>query len=138
MSRVRLIAEPWDIGHGGYRLGGFPPPFAEWNDRFRDTMRRFWRGDDGVAAEFATRFRTQAESDRFRVAALLSGTVEPTPKQFFLATAHSLTLHSSEFIDAFIRDYLQRSPSDRLIRVIRVLSQPIQKINYVPNLIPNL
>lgn len=68
----------------------------------------FFKSDDW-RAEFATRFRTQAESDRFRVAALLSGTVEPTPKQFFLATAHSLTLHSSEFIDAFIRDYLQNS-----------------------------
>ena len=61
LSRVKLIAEPWDIGPGGYRLGGFPPPFAEWNDRFRDTMRRFWRGDDGVAAEFATRFAGSAD-----------------------------------------------------------------------------
>ncbi len=39
---ARLIAEPWDIGHGGYRLGQFPPPWAEWNDRYRDSMRRFW------------------------------------------------------------------------------------------------
>ena len=45
LSRVKLIMEPWDIGPGGYQLGAFPPPFAEWNDRFRDTVRRFWRGD---------------------------------------------------------------------------------------------
>jgi len=42
LRHARLIAEPWDIGHGGYRLGRFPPPWAEWNDRYRDTMRRFW------------------------------------------------------------------------------------------------
>ncbi|MFO1159472.1 MAG: glycogen debranching protein GlgX [Reyranellaceae bacterium] len=46
LSRVKLIAEPWDTGLGGYQLGNFPPGFAEWNDRFRDGVRRFWRGDD--------------------------------------------------------------------------------------------
>ena len=50
---VKLIAEPWDIGPGGYQLGAFPAPFAEWNDRFRDTTRRFWRGDAGQAADMA-------------------------------------------------------------------------------------
>ena len=49
----KLIAEPWDIGPGGYRLGGFPPGFAEWNDRYRDTIRRFWRGDDGMLPDLA-------------------------------------------------------------------------------------
>src|SRR5690606_29023676 len=44
---VKLIAEPWDVGHEGYRLGAFPPGFSEWNDRFRDTVRGFWRGDPG-------------------------------------------------------------------------------------------
>jgi glycogen operon protein len=47
LSRVKLIAEPWDIGEGGYRLGAFPPPFGEWNDVFRDSVRRFWRGEPG-------------------------------------------------------------------------------------------
>lgn len=51
-----IIAEPWDIGMGGYQLGGFPAPWGEWNDRFRDTMRRFWRGDEGMIGEVATRF----------------------------------------------------------------------------------
>jgi glycogen operon protein len=45
LSGVKLIAEPWDVGDGGYRLGAFPPPFMEWNDRFRDDVRGFWRGD---------------------------------------------------------------------------------------------
>ena len=49
-----LIAEPWDVGPGGYRLGEFGAPFLEWNDRFRDKVRRFWRGEAGMLGEFAT------------------------------------------------------------------------------------
>jgi glycogen operon protein len=49
-----MIAEPWDMGEGGYRLGGFRPPFLEWNDRYRDGVRRFWRGEVGIG-ELATR-----------------------------------------------------------------------------------
>ncbi|HTH74817.1 MAG TPA: glycogen debranching protein GlgX [Trinickia sp.] len=55
LSSVKLIAEPWDCGPGGYQVGGFPPGWAEWNDRFRDTVRAFWKGDDGVAPELASR-----------------------------------------------------------------------------------
>ncbi|MFC7005844.1 glycogen debranching protein GlgX [Bowmanella sp. JS7-9] len=51
-----LIAEPWDIGPGGYQLGNFPVNFSEWNDRYRDVIRRFWRGDSAMLAEFARRF----------------------------------------------------------------------------------
>ncbi|MFT5504645.1 MAG: isoamylase [Gammaproteobacteria bacterium] len=53
LSRVKLIAEPWDIGPGGYQLGGFPKGWAEWNDQFRDTVRRFWRGDPGMLPHLA-------------------------------------------------------------------------------------
>jgi glycogen operon protein len=55
LSSVKLIAEPWDCGPGGYQVGGFPPGWAEWNDRYRDTVRAFWKGDDGTLAELATR-----------------------------------------------------------------------------------
>jgi glycogen operon protein len=55
LNRVKLIAEPWDTGPGGYQLGAFPSPFAEWNDKARDDMRRFWRGDGGVTADFSSR-----------------------------------------------------------------------------------
>ena len=55
VSRARLIAEPWDIGPGGYQLGRFGPDWAEWNDHFRDATRRFWRGDQGLRGELATR-----------------------------------------------------------------------------------
>ncbi|MDO5641431.1 MAG: glycogen debranching protein GlgX, partial [Paracoccus sp. (in: a-proteobacteria)] len=56
LANIRLIAEPWDIGPGGYQLGNFPPPFLEWNDRFRDGLRRFWRGDGPISdlAAFVT------------------------------------------------------------------------------------
>lgn len=55
LSRVKLIAEPWDLGEGGYQVGNFPPGWAEWNDRYRDTMRAFWKGDGGLIGEFAQR-----------------------------------------------------------------------------------
>jgi glycogen operon protein len=55
LTQVKLISEPWDIGPGGYQLGNHPPGFAEWNDRFRDCARRYWRGDDGQRPELAAR-----------------------------------------------------------------------------------
>jgi len=55
LSGVKLIAEPWDTGDGGYQLGQFPPGWSEWNDRFRDTVRRFWKGDAGQVPELASR-----------------------------------------------------------------------------------
>lgn len=58
---AKLIAEPWDPGPGGYQLGHFPSPWSEWNDRFRDATRRFWRGDDNAAGEFAMRLRGSAD-----------------------------------------------------------------------------
>jgi glycogen operon protein len=55
MAGVKLIAEPWDIGPYGYQLGNFPPGWAEWNGQYRDTIRRFWKGDQGLVAELASR-----------------------------------------------------------------------------------
>ena len=55
LSEAALIAEPWDIGPGGYQLGKFPPQFLEWNDRYRDDVRRFWRGDGHTLGSLATR-----------------------------------------------------------------------------------
>ncbi|MCK5747559.1 MAG: glycogen debranching enzyme GlgX, partial [Oricola sp.] len=60
LTKVKLIAEPWDIGPGGYQLGAFPPPFMEWNDRFRDGIRRYWRGDPGRAPDLADRLTGSA------------------------------------------------------------------------------
>jgi glycogen operon protein len=55
ISQLKLISEPWDIGPGGYQLGNHPPGFSEWNDKYRDNVRRFWRGDPGQAPELAAR-----------------------------------------------------------------------------------
>jgi isoamylase len=64
LAYVKLIAEPWDVGWGGYQLGRFPPGWAEWNDRFRDAVRSFWRRDGGRIGELAERFA--GSSDVFR------------------------------------------------------------------------
>jgi glycogen operon protein len=64
LAYIKLIAEPWDLGLGGYQLGHFPAGWSEWNDRYRDTMRSFWRGDGGRVGEFAERFA--GSSDLFR------------------------------------------------------------------------
>lgn len=58
---LKMIAEPWDIGPGGHRLGAMPPRWSEWNDRYRDTARRFWRGEDGIVADLATRLTGSAD-----------------------------------------------------------------------------
>ena len=55
LSQVKLIAEPWDLGEGGYQVGNFPTKWTEWNGKYRDTVRRFWRGDGGGVSELATR-----------------------------------------------------------------------------------
>ncbi|MGK5681610.1 glycogen debranching protein GlgX [Actinoplanes sp. URMC 104] len=56
VSRVKLIAEPWDVGDGGYQVGGFPSLWTEWNGRYRDSVRDFWRGEPASLGEFASRF----------------------------------------------------------------------------------
>ena len=61
LSHVKLIAEPWDCGPGGYQVGGFAPGWAEWNDRYRDTIRAYWKGEAGKLAEVATRLTGSAD-----------------------------------------------------------------------------
>jgi len=56
ISQVKLIAEPWDVGEGGYQVGNFPPGWSEWNGKYRDCLRDFWRGQDETLGEFASRF----------------------------------------------------------------------------------
>jgi isoamylase len=61
LSEVKLIAEPWDVGAGGYQVGNFPPGWNEWNDKYRDCMRSYWKGDGGLIGEFARRFSGSAD-----------------------------------------------------------------------------
>lgn len=64
ISQVKLIAEPWDVGEGGYQVGQFPPVWAEWNGRYRDVVRRYWKGDDGQLAELG--YRLTGSSDLYQ------------------------------------------------------------------------
>jgi glycogen operon protein len=61
LRQIKLIAEPWDIGPGGYQLGQFPPGWSEWNDRYRDTVRSYWRGDERMLPELAARICASAD-----------------------------------------------------------------------------
>ncbi len=93
LARVKLIAEPWDIGPGGYQLGGFPQPFAEWNDKFRDGVRRFWRGDPGQAPELARRLLGSAEKfDHSRRSAVSSVNFVAAHDGFTLADVASYSV----------------------------------------------
>jgi glycogen debranching enzyme len=84
LSSCTMIAEPWDLGPGGYQLGNFPPQFLEWNDRYRDDIRRFWRGDPSTLGALATRLA--GSSDFFGHGATESRSVN------FLAAHDGLTL----------------------------------------------
>jgi len=86
LAYVKLIAEPWDLGLGGYQLGHFPPGWSEWNDRYRDTVRAFWRGDVGKLGEFAERFA--GSSDIFR-----HNGRKPTAGVNFLTAHDGMTLN---------------------------------------------
>jgi glycogen operon protein len=66
ISQVKLIAESWDVAHGGYQLGNFPPGWAEWNDKYRDAVRSYWKGEGGVIGELASRL--SGSSDIFQPA----------------------------------------------------------------------
>jgi glycogen operon protein len=61
LSQVKLIAEPWDLGLGGYQVGGFPPGWSEWNGRYRDMVRKYWKGDGGLVPELASRLTGSAD-----------------------------------------------------------------------------
>ncbi|MHB1063982.1 MAG: glycogen debranching protein GlgX [Georgenia sp.] len=61
ISQVKLIAEPWDVGEGGYQVGGFPPLWTEWNGQYRDTVRDYWRGEPSTLGEFASRIAGSAD-----------------------------------------------------------------------------
>jgi glycogen operon protein len=86
VSRVKLIAEPWDLGEDGYQLGNFPPGWSEWNDRYRDAVRAFWRGDGGIIGEIASRLA--GSSDIFQRAGR-----NPTASVNFVTSHDGLTLH---------------------------------------------
>jgi glycogen operon protein len=94
LSTVKLIAEPWDIGHGGYRLGQFPSNWLECNDKYRDTVRAFWRGDKGQVSDFATRL-------------LGSRDVFPKESRSILTSVNNVTYHDGFTLQDLV-SYAQR------------------------------
>ena len=91
LAKVKLIAEPWDIGEGGYQLGRFPNQWMELNDRFRDTCRRFWRGDEGMASDFAARIH--GSSDIFEPRTQGVSSRRPSASVNFITSHDGFTLH---------------------------------------------
>jgi len=86
LSQVKLIAEPWDLGEGGYQVGNFPPGWAEWNGRYRDAVRRYWKGDGGQVAEVA--YRLSGSSDLYE-----GGGRRPHASINFVTAHDGFTLH---------------------------------------------
>jgi isoamylase len=86
ISQVKLIAEPWDIGEGGYQVGNFPPGWAEWNGKYRDCMRDYWRGADSMLSEFALRFT--GSPDLYK-----EGYRKPTASINFITAHDGFSLH---------------------------------------------
>jgi glycogen operon protein len=86
VSQVKLIAEPWDVGEGGYQVGNFPPLWSEWNGKYRDTVRDFWRGTDQTLAEFGYRFT--GSSDLYE-----SSSRRPYASINFITAHDGFTLH---------------------------------------------
>ena len=86
LSRAKLISEPWDLGSGGYQVGNFPPGWSEWNDKYRDGVRRFWRGDRGMIPELASRLT--GSSDIFE-----RGGRRPRASINFITAHDGFTLH---------------------------------------------
>jgi len=86
LSQVKLIAEPWDLGEGGYQVGNFPAGWAEWNGKYRDTIRRYWKGDGGQVAELA--YRLSGSSDLYE-----GGGRRPHASVNFVTAHDGFTLH---------------------------------------------
>jgi isoamylase len=86
LSQVKLIAEPWDLGDGGYQVGNFPVGWTEWNGKYRDAIRRFWKGDEGVMSELASRL--SGSSDLYE-----TGGRRPSASINFITAHDGFTLH---------------------------------------------
>ncbi len=86
LQRVKLIAEPWDVGDGGYQVGGFPPGWSEWNGKYRDCLRAYWKGDEAQAAELG--YRLTGSSDLYEAAGR-----RPSASVNFVIAHDGFTLH---------------------------------------------
>jgi isoamylase len=111
VSRAKLIAEPWDLGEGGYQVGKFPPQWVEWNGRYRDSARDFWRGEPGALPEFASRLAGSADlyqGDRRRPIASVNFV---TAHDGF--TLHDLVSYNEKHNEANLEDNSDGSTDNR-------------------------
>jgi glycogen operon protein len=93
LAKVKLIGEPWDIGPGGYQVGGFPPGWSEWNDKYRDTVRDYWKNTDHTVRDFAARFTGSGDVYDLRGR-------RPRASVNFLTAHDGFTLHDLVSYDA--------------------------------------
>jgi hypothetical protein len=94
ISQVKLIAEPWDVGEGGYHVGNFPVLWAEWNGRYRDSVRRFWKGDNGLVGEIAYRLSGSSDLRRLANGPMPASTLSP-PTTVSRSTISSATTRNT-------------------------------------------
>jgi glycogen operon protein len=98
LSQVKLIAEPWDVGPGGYQVGGFPVGWAEWNGKYRDTVRKFWKGENGQIADLASRLSGSADIYQWTQRAAYASVNFPTCHDGF--TLHDLVSYEQKHNEA--------------------------------------
>ena len=142
LSQVKLIAEPWDLGEGGYQVGNFPVGWAEWNDRYRDTVRSFWKGDGGVVGDLA--YRITGSSDLYAIAdggltpaLILSQLTTDSLCRIWSATTTSTTKPTAKIIETAITITaagIAASKVPRKIPIFRLLRAK-QKRNLLATLI---
>ena len=116
LSQVKLIAEPWDLGEGGYQVGNFPAGWAEWNDKYRDTVRAYWKGDGGVIGEFARGSPARAISTSAAAAARMRASTSSPRTTASRCTISSATTKSTTRPTAKTTATAQRQPLVELRR----------------------
>ena len=128
LSSVKLIAEPWDVGPGGYQVGAFPPGWAEWNDRYRDTVRSYWKGDEGKIADFAARlsgsgdFFIAAAASRGR-ASISSPPMTASRSTIWFPTTTSITKRTAKTTATVTITITRGIMASKVLRTIRKSSQ---------------
>jgi glycogen operon protein len=102
LSQVKLVAEPWDLGLGGYQVGAFPPGWSEWNGRYRDTIRRYWKGDSGLLSDLASRIAGSSDIFAYRGRRPRASINFATVHDGF--TLHDLVSYNEKHNDANLED----------------------------------
>jgi isoamylase len=127
VSQVKLIAEPWDVGAGGYQVGNFPPLWTEWNGQYRDAVRDFWRGQPGTIGEFASRLT--GSSDLYE-----SSGRRPCGSINFITAHDGFTLHD---LVSYNHNQANTATSEAEAESIHLTTQPEVRAHSRLDLYPN-